>query len=262
MPISGGERAASRPVRLQDLPSQEEEEEEHKAPAPAPPASGSNSKGKSKSKKKKNPKQQSSGGGAGARQAQQDEDEIDRAIRELHLDRSAGVDTAASSAGTSGDTIAPLGSLASLLAVEPRFLNAGGELRRLFGKGVAAGEGGGRPHRGEQLPGMPRVRGAPRAVKTLKKTVFVTPKPQWPRFDGSIKMERMTEGSQPEFRLTYSKAGWPRMPQLTTGGGMHSAPGSCSRDCRRPPLQRGARQLPSPPPPALTRGIPALSPPF
>ncbi|GFP79194.1 hypothetical protein PHJA_000062900 [Phtheirospermum japonicum] len=73
----------------------------------------------------------------------------------------------------------------SVLQVDPKFLSAENELRRIFGNSVV------KTHERSNLPvhSSRLVRGGRRVSHNLKKTILVSPSQHWPRWDGSLSME-------------------------------------------------------------------------
>ncbi|XP_011069459.1 uncharacterized protein LOC105155283 [Sesamum indicum] len=72
----------------------------------------------------------------------------------------------------------------SILQVDPKFLSAENELRRIFGSRVV------KSHERSQLSVNSRlIRGGRRGNHNLKKTVLVSASQHWPRWDGSLTME-------------------------------------------------------------------------
>ncbi|KAL0354358.1 UNVERIFIED_CONTAM: Transcription factor 25 [Sesamum radiatum] len=72
----------------------------------------------------------------------------------------------------------------SIMQVDPKFLSAENELRRIFGSRVV------KSHERSQLSVNSRlIRGGRRGNHNLKKTVLVSPSQHWPRWDGSLTME-------------------------------------------------------------------------
>ncbi|KAJ0428376.1 hypothetical protein HanHA300_Chr17g0645441 [Helianthus annuus] len=73
----------------------------------------------------------------------------------------------------------------NILQVDPKFLSADNELRRIFGsKVVNSFEKSNRAGSSRQL-GRPRRR----VIQKYKKTIIISPSDHWPRWDGSLSME-------------------------------------------------------------------------
>ncbi|KAK4427508.1 Transcription factor 25 [Sesamum alatum] len=72
----------------------------------------------------------------------------------------------------------------SILQVDPKFLSAENELRRIFGSRVVKSH-----ERGQLSVNSRPIRGGRRGNHILKKTVLVSPSQHWPRWDGSLSME-------------------------------------------------------------------------
>ncbi|EXC13627.1 hypothetical protein L484_019584 [Morus notabilis] len=75
-------------------------------------------------------------------------------------------------------------SAASILQVDPKFLNAENELRRIFGSKVVKSF-----EKSSQTGSSRQARGVRRGGYNPRKTVLVTPSEHWPRWDGSLSME-------------------------------------------------------------------------
>ncbi|KGN56358.2 transcription factor 25 [Cucumis sativus] len=72
----------------------------------------------------------------------------------------------------------------SLLEVEPKYLNAGNELRRIFGAKVVKSF-----EKNNQASSSRQLRGGRRVNHLSRKTYLVSPSDHWPRWDGSLSME-------------------------------------------------------------------------
>lgn len=71
-----------------------------------------------------------------------------------------------------------------VLEVDPKFLSAENELRRIFGSRVV------KSHDRISSSANPRLmRGGRRGTHNLKKTIIISPSQHWPRWDGSLTME-------------------------------------------------------------------------
>ncbi|XP_057769232.1 uncharacterized protein LOC130989283 isoform X2 [Salvia miltiorrhiza] len=91
-------------------------------------------------------------------------------------------------------------SKTSVLEVDPKFLSAENELRRIFGSRVVKSQ------ERNPSPANPRLmRGVRRGNHNLKKTIIISPSQHWPRWDGSLSMEllKTLEGVH-YFRYTHS----------------------------------------------------------
>ncbi|XP_058102417.1 uncharacterized protein LOC131246371 [Magnolia sinica] len=93
----------------------------------------------------------------------------------------------------------------SILAVEPKFLRAENELRRIFGsKVVSSFENNHNSGSSRQMHGGRR---GPRGSHNPRKTILVTPSGFWPRWDGSLSMELLeTKDDQHFFRYVHSSS--------------------------------------------------------
>ncbi|CAK9319247.1 unnamed protein product [Citrullus colocynthis] len=72
----------------------------------------------------------------------------------------------------------------SLLEVDPKYLNAGNELRRIFGSKVVKSF-----EKNNQASSSRHLRGGRRVNHLSRKTYLVSPSDHWPRWDGSLSME-------------------------------------------------------------------------
>ncbi|KAG6399946.1 hypothetical protein SASPL_141432 [Salvia splendens] len=89
-----------------------------------------------------------------------------------------------------------------VLEVDPKFLSAENELRRIFGSRVV------KSHDRNSSSANPRLmRGGRRGTHNLKKTIIISPSQHWPRWDGSLTMELLNtlEGVH-YFRYTHSSS--------------------------------------------------------
>ncbi|KAI4355340.1 hypothetical protein L6164_004121 [Bauhinia variegata] len=90
----------------------------------------------------------------------------------------------------------------SILQVDPKYLNAENELRRIFGSKVVKSF-----ENSQQASSSRQVRGVRRGHYTLRKTVLVTPANHWPRWDGSLSMEFLeTKDGSNYFRYEHSSS--------------------------------------------------------
>ncbi|XP_057971366.1 uncharacterized protein LOC131160068 [Malania oleifera] len=74
----------------------------------------------------------------------------------------------------------------SILQVDPKYLNAENELRRIFGSKVVN-----LIEKSNQVGSSRQTRGVKRGSHILKKTTLVSPLDHWPRWDGSLSMEHL-----------------------------------------------------------------------
>ncbi|KAL3835337.1 hypothetical protein ACJIZ3_010073 [Penstemon smallii] len=90
----------------------------------------------------------------------------------------------------------------AILQVDPKFLNAESEMRRIFGSKVV------NSHERSRLPTNTRqMRGGRRGIHNLKKTIIVSPCEHWPRWDGSLSMEILeTKDGVNYFRYVHSSS--------------------------------------------------------
>lgn len=75
-------------------------------------------------------------------------------------------------------------SMTSILQVDPKFLSAENELRRIFGSKVVDSF-----ENNHQSSGSRQIRGGRRGSHNPRKTILVSPSEHWPRWDGSLSME-------------------------------------------------------------------------
>lgn len=183
------------------------EDETHETVTQAPESVPEPTKPKSASKKKKKKKTKAPVLETTQGQAEDAElDEIDKALKDLATDGqpSAGIDPSATAQATR-DALFPK-TTDELLAVEPKFLNATNEMRRLFGNVVLenfdqpadAGSGRRRDRNremvdlGRALTGRysPASRGQSLAGVTLRRNILMQGKDEWPRApSGGLGME-------------------------------------------------------------------------
>lgn len=76
------------------------------------------------------------------------------------------------------------GCTSSILQVDPRFLSAENELRRIFGSKVVNSF-----ERSSQAGSSRQIRGGRRGSHNHRKTILVSPSDHWPRWDGSLSMK-------------------------------------------------------------------------
>lgn len=88
----------------------------------------------------------------------------------------------------------------SILRVDPKYLNAENELRRIFGSKVVKSF-----EKNSQAGSSRQIRGGRYGSHSHRKTVLVTPSDYWPRWDSSLSMEFLeTKDGYHYFRLTSS----------------------------------------------------------
>ncbi|KAK1314622.1 hypothetical protein QJS10_CPA06g01434 [Acorus calamus] len=90
--------------------------------------------------------------------------------------------------------------VSSLLAVDPKFLKAEDELRRIFGSKIV------RSFENDRNGGSSRqVRGGRRMTLSLRKTMLVSASVNWPKWEGDLSMELLeTKGGVNYFRYVHS----------------------------------------------------------
>ncbi|XP_027335552.1 transcription factor 25 [Abrus precatorius] len=138
----------------------------------------------SKSKKKKKKKNKDSAVANKTR----GEEELDSILEDLSLNVNSSSEQPVSSKANVADAKDNSKSFkqhaASVLQVDPKYLNAENELRRIFGSKVVKSF-----ENSNQASSSRQMRGVRRGHYNLKKTVLVTPSDNWLRFDGSLSME-------------------------------------------------------------------------
>ncbi|KAL8151360.1 hypothetical protein V2J09_021168 [Rumex salicifolius] len=88
----------------------------------------------------------------------------------------------------------------SVLKVDPKFLNAENELRRIFGSKVVKSF-----ENTSQAGSSRQVRSGRRGVHIHRKSIFLSPSEHWPRWDGSLSMELLeTKDGCSYFRYVHS----------------------------------------------------------
>lgn len=133
----------------------------------------STSNQKSKKKKKKKGKEVSS-----SSSTSNVEKPLDAILESLSLD-APGKSADTKDCDNLGKPCAP-----STLQVDPKFLNAENEMRRIFGSKVV------RSFEKHERSGSSRMaRGGRRSAYIPRKTILITPSEHWPRWDGSLSME-------------------------------------------------------------------------
>lgn len=89
----------------------------------------------------------------------------------------------------------------SVLEVDPKFLSAENELRRIFGSRVV------KSHERNSSANPRMMRGGRRGNHSLKRTILISPSQHWPRWDGSLTMELLeTREGVHYFRYTHSSS--------------------------------------------------------
>ncbi|KAE8350985.1 transcriptional repressor TCF25-domain-containing protein [Aspergillus coremiiformis] len=181
-------------------------------PVPAQPTESTRKKKKNKKKKKKASPKPTGETVANTKVEDEALDEIDRALRELAVNhnRSAQDDATTTATGNRRDASFPK-TLAELLAIDPKSLNATNEMRKLFGNVVLenfdqedAGTGRRRDRNretidlGRALTGKysPASRGQSLAGVTLRRNILMQGKDEWPRTpSGGLGMEVVEKSS-------------------------------------------------------------------
>ncbi|THC91210.1 hypothetical protein EYZ11_009336 [Aspergillus tanneri] len=172
------------------------------------PTNPTNSKKKKKTKKKKASTKNAADGLASTKLEDGELDEIDRALKELAVDPrhfASGTTTSAAGSTQAARDASFAKTPEDLLAIEPKFLNATNEMRRLFGNVVLenfdqqdSGTGRRRDRNretidlGQALSGRysPASRGQSLAGVTLRRNVLMQGKDEWPRASsGGLGME-------------------------------------------------------------------------
>ncbi|KAK1256850.1 hypothetical protein QJS04_geneDACA015522 [Acorus gramineus] len=132
-----------------------------------------------KSKKKKQKKKNRDDGNS---MKDRSEESIDAILEELAIDTKT------------------INGVSSLLAVDPKFLKAEDELRRIFGSKIV------RSFENDRNGGSSRqVRGGRRMTLSLRKTMLVSASVNWPKWEGDLSMELLeTKGGVNYFRYVHS----------------------------------------------------------
>ncbi|XP_059634486.1 uncharacterized protein LOC132276871 isoform X2 [Cornus florida] len=90
----------------------------------------------------------------------------------------------------------------SILQVDPKFLSAENELKRIFGSKVVN-----LFEKSNQTGSSRQSRGGRRGVHNHRKTILVSPSDHWPRWDGSLSMELLeTKDGYNYFRYVHSSS--------------------------------------------------------
>ncbi|XP_021750834.1 transcription factor 25-like [Chenopodium quinoa] len=157
--------------------------------APTVPVSNKKSK---KKKKKKNKEVSLSN-------ADRSKKSVEVDIESLSLDIDPAPEATSSKNIRARDTISKL-SKSCILKVDPKFLNAEYELRRIFGSKVVSSF-----ENANQGSTSRQVRGGRRGLYSHKKCILVSPNDHWPRWDGSLSMELLeTKDGNNYFRYVHS----------------------------------------------------------
>ena len=139
---------------------------------------------KSKKKKKKKNKDSSVANKTGG------EKELDLLLENLSLDANSSREqqpsTKAKAVNTKDQNKSVKQNAISILQVDPKYLNAENELKRIFGSKVVKSF---ESSSSSQASTSRQIRGVRRGHYNLRKTVLVTPASHWPRWDGSLSME-------------------------------------------------------------------------
>ncbi|EKV08390.1 Nulp1-pending protein [Penicillium digitatum] len=202
---------------------EEDIEEEPRAPTPEPEPTPIKPKKSNKKKKKKAAKTSDPATTPPSKSNEADLDEIDRALKELSTSRHSSVGTGISTRHTLEVSFPKTTS--ELLGIEPKFLNATNEMRRLFGNVVLenfdqpADNGTGRRRdRNRQMVDLaqaltgrysPASRGQSLAGVTLRRNVLMQGKDEWPRApSGGLGMETVEKLPSGEtlYRLVHNTA--------------------------------------------------------
>lgn len=165
----------------EDEPLSDHESDEDDTPAPvvtkpAPKAKSSKKKKKKKAKEK----------AAASKEEEESEDEIDRALRQLNLTSPA---AEGEGEGKAAEKKQIELSLPDVLKVDAKNLDAGNEMRRLFGRDAMRGERAEEPAAPRGARGRGRA-GQGRPMPTGRKNPLVQPKEEWPNVgSGGLAME-------------------------------------------------------------------------
>jgi hypothetical protein len=193
-------------LNIADERDEQDDEDDEEEPEPVPePVKPVASAKKSKKKKKAKAKAKAKGEGKAKEEVEEDdgEDDIDRALRQLNI---ASPGTSTPAAGTAEEIQMEV-PLSAVLKVDSRNLDAGNEMKKLFGRdalrpdaGEGAAPGGRRRGRMQMMPGV----AGGRALAKSRKNTFVQPKEEWPNAgSGGLGME--IEDSDPTTGVTTFK---------------------------------------------------------
>ncbi|KAF3789946.1 Transcription factor 25 [Nymphaea thermarum] len=160
--------------------------------------------GNRKSKKKKKPSKVN----PVSTKSKQDKD-VDILLKELSMDRTSQqfdlsndqVQSEMSKSCSSNVKVDCKKQHSLILSVEPKFLKAENELRRIFGSKVVSSFE-------NSYAGVPRqVHGGRRGSHSHRKTILVAPSNHWPHWDGSLSMDLLeTKDGEHFFRYTHSSS--------------------------------------------------------
>ncbi|KAK9269864.1 hypothetical protein L1049_025437 [Liquidambar formosana] len=112
----------------------------------------------------------------------------------------------------------------SILQVDPKFLSAENELRRIFGSKVVSSF-----ENGHQTSSSRQIRGGRRGSHNPRRTILVSPSDHWPRWDGSLSMELLeTKDGHHYFRYVHSSAYGPAQRAFEAAKAIHDLNGIAS----------------------------------
>ncbi|MED6149946.1 hypothetical protein PIB30_067475 [Stylosanthes scabra] len=160
---------------------------------------------KSKKKKKKKNKDSSVANKGG------DEKELDLILENLSLDVNSSseqnVSMKAKALNAKDKNKSGKQNAISVLQVDPKYLNAENELKRIFGSKVVKSFESSSSSSNNQASSSRQIRGVRRGHYNLRKTVLVTPAGHWPRWDGSFSMELLeTKNRYNYFKYVHSSS--------------------------------------------------------
>ena len=179
---------------------------------------------KKKKKKKKKAKKKKSEPQPGEREGDADLDEIDRALKELSTGEEAPLNACPSGTGLNEQDTSFAKTPEELLSIEPKFLSATNEMRKLFGnvvmetfEGEEGATGRRRERRGEMvdlgtaLTGRysPASQGLSLAGTTLRRNALMPGKDEWPRApSGGLGMvvEEKLPNTNTVYRMVHNAA--------------------------------------------------------
>ncbi|XP_062001168.1 uncharacterized protein LOC133718355 [Rosa rugosa] len=155
----------------------------------------STSSQKSKKKKKKKGKEGSSSNAASPR-VKKSPDEVLEEFYEYAHERQAETRAGGDAVKHSYEKYVPF-----ILQVDPKYLNADNEMRRIFGAKVV------KSFEKNQQSGSSRMARGGRRGAVHRKSFLVTPLEHWPRWDGAMNMELLhSPNGYYDYRYTYSSA--------------------------------------------------------
>ncbi|XP_077212025.1 transcription factor-like protein [Tasmannia lanceolata] len=112
----------------------------------------------------------------------------------------------------------------SILAMEPKFLRAENELRRIFGSKVVDSF-----EKSHSSGSSRQMHGGRRGSYAHRKTILVSPPSYWPRWDGSLSMEMLeTKDNQHFFRYVHSASYAQAQRAFDAAKGIHDLNGIAS----------------------------------